>query len=79
MAGINYKPKLWGKGFNPEDQPKKEKLLGKRPMEPIDVKFTDEEDAGRVRYMQFVPEQVGKLREKEDDNGGNDEEFDEYQ
>jgi hypothetical protein len=47
-------------------------------MEPIDVEFTDPEDDGCVRYMQFVPEQVGKPRKKEDGNGGSDEEYDQY-
>jgi hypothetical protein len=74
MAGTYYKPKLWGKGFKPEDQPEKEIFLGDGAMEPIDVEFVDVEDGDRVRYMQFVPEQVGKPRKKEDDNSGSDEE-----
>ena len=78
MAGTYYKPKLWSKGFNREDQPKKERFLGDGAMEPIDVVFTDTEDDGCVRYMQFVPEQVGKPRKKEGDNGGSDEEYDQY-
>jgi hypothetical protein len=74
MSGIYYKPKIWGKGFKPEDQLHKEKFLsGNGPMEPIDVRFTDKEDGGCVRYMQFVPETVGKPGKKEyDDDEGNE-------
>lgn len=65
MCGIHWTPKRFlREGFNREDEKRKQQFLGDEgdegAPEPVNVEVEETNGSEYDRFMQFIPEDVGK-------------------